>query len=265
MARVFNGSSQYLETITPVVTSLPVTFSCWIYATAISRFQCAMCISRGTHGTNNDLFRLMAYNTNVIEAASFLGTTPTVSTTSGTISANTWHHLAATFSAASGQYAWLDTTKSTSGGNSQSPASLDRTSIGRQYVLNTQFFPFQGRVAFSSVWNAVLSDDEIASLGQKLNGVPCGVHPTRIRPESLVACWPLGGFDGDHDGDIWADAYNLTAYNSPTWDEGPAVLYSVPPQIIYPASAGGDGGGSPLTSWWAWNQFGTPLDHGARN
>lgn len=22
---------------------------------------------------------------------------------------------------------------------------------------------------------------------------------------------------------------------------------------------------SPLTSWWAWNQFGTPLDHGARN
>lgn len=25
------------------------------------------------------------------------------------------------------------------------------------------------------------------------------------------------------------------------------------------------GGGSPLTSWWAWNQFGTPLDHGARN
>lgn len=48
----------------------------------------------------------------------------------------------------------------------------------------------------------------------------------------------------------------------------PGIAYESQPRRMLPylieADAGG-GGGSPLTSWWAWNQFGTPLDHGARN
>lgn len=250
MARVFNGSSQYCELSSAVLTSLPVTFSCWIYATAINRYQCAMCISRATATPDADLLRLMVYNTNVVECASFQGTSPTVSTTSGTISVNTWHHIAATFSSASGQYAWLDSTKSSSGGNSRTPSSLDRTSIGREIVNSTGFFYWQGRIAYPAIWNVVLSDDEIADLGRKLNSAPCGVHPTRIRPESLVACYPLGGFHGDDDRDVFGQ-YDLTAYGGPTFDESPPVVYPSDALITdlgEVAGGGGGGGGGGIVS-----------------
>jgi hypothetical protein len=123
---------------------------------------------------------------------------------------------------------------------------------------------FNGRVAYAAAWNAALTADDAADLGRKLNGVPCGVHPTRIRPESLVACHPLGGFHGEHDGDIWKDAYNLTATGSPTWDESPAVIYPSRKKIIFPVSSPAPPS-STKYSWWAWNTFGTPLDHDARS
>lgn len=242
MARVFNGSSQYCERTSAVLTSLPVTFSCWIYATAVSRYQVAMCISRSTHPTYYDFLRLMVFNDNTVNATSIFRTTGTSSTTAGTISVNTWHHIAATFSASGGQYVWLEATKSSSGGNSQAIEGVDRTSIGREIANSTQFFPFQGRIAFPAVWNVVLSDDEIADLGRKLNGVPCGVHPARIRPESLVACWPLGGFEGDDDRDLFG-AFDLTATGTPTFGESPAVIYPTGGIITDLGQVSGGGGG----------------------
>ena len=218
MARSLNGSTQYLESTTAVVTGLPVTFSCWVYPTAISRFQAAMCISRATGAVDQDLLRLIVYNTNVIEAASFQATTPTVSTTIGTITANAWHHLAATFSSSGGQFVWLNGTKSSSGGNSRVPAGLDRTSIGRQIVNSTQFFPWQGRIAEAAVYSVVLDDAEIAAMAD-------GYTPLQIRPQSLVAYYPLGGHYGQLDVDRWKNRYDLTAYNSPTWADHPRVIY----------------------------------------
>ena len=221
MARTFNGSTQFCERASAVRATLPLTISCWIYPTTVSVFQVAAAISHATSAVVGDLFRLMIYNTNVIECASFVGTTATVATTSGTISANAWHHIAATFSSASGQYAWLNGTKGTNGGNSRTPATADTTSIGREVTNNTQYFPFAGRIAEVAFYSVVLDDAEIVAMNR-------GYTPLEIRPASLVAYYPLGGHYGQFDLDRWKNRYDLTAYNSPTWADHPRVIYPGP-------------------------------------
>jgi hypothetical protein len=45
-----------------------------------------------------------------------------------------------------------------------------------------------GRIAEAGIWNVALSDREVAALAS-------GVHPARMRPDALVAYWPLWGDD----------------------------------------------------------------------
>lgn len=239
MARVFNGSTQYLSNTSFPNASLPITIAAWIKPNSTSGFQ-RVGVWRDVNGSQVAGSILLNYPSAGNLANQVLGSSGnSLPSATGTVSVGTWHH-AAVVSTSTRARAYLD-------GVAGSDATYTLTTFsGVTYfdvaiIGNIQYY--NGTLAFLAVWSAELNADEITSLGQKLNGVPCGVHPTRIRPESLVACWPLGGFDGDHDGDIWANSYNLTAYNSPTWDEGPAVMYSVPPQIIYPASTGGGGGG----------------------
>ena len=223
MARVFNGSSQYLSNTSFATMTFPCTISAWFWTTNSGALQRVASIANGSGHVLASL--LVNYGgAGTIAAQMYDGSINAFSTASG-VGLNTWHHAAAVVES-NGVTMYLDVaaaTKTTYSGPSISGMSL----IQVGYYPGTQYL--NGREAFLAIHSAALAADEIASLGQKLNGVPCGVHPSRIRPESLVACWPLGGFDGDHDGDIWANAYNLTAYNSPTWDESPAVLYSAGP------------------------------------
>jgi hypothetical protein len=152
------------------------------------------------------------------------------------MSINTWHH-AAVVSESTQATVYLDGTQGTVATYmNPSFTSVNRFHVG--YLPSTQYL--SGRAAYVAAWNAALTADEIADLGRKLNGAPCGVHPIRIRPESLVACWPLGGFHGEHDGDIWKDSYNLTPSGTPTWEESPPVVYPSRSQSIFLPLVTGD-------------------------
>lgn len=215
MGRTFDGSTQYSEATSAAVAGVPVTFSCWIRPAAISRFQVAMCVSKNNGLVVGDLFRLMAYNTNVIECASFSGATPTVSTTSGTIVANAWQHIAATFSVAAGQYAWLNGVKSSSGGNSQTPAAPNTTTIGSEATNSLRFFYFQGSIADAAIWNDVLSDGELTRLAN-------GESPQSIGRASRVGWWHRRRDEfGTTDRDFSGYARELTPSGSPTWSDDP--------------------------------------------
>jgi hypothetical protein len=73
-----------------------------------------------------------------------------------------------------------------------------------------------GAIALPSIWNIDLSDEEVAMLAS-------GMYiPTDIRPGNLVGYWPLHPRMGDVD--LGPYGYHLTAYNSPTWTDGPPQL-----------------------------------------
>lgn len=258
MARVFNGSSQYASNTSFASGAFPITISTWFQTTTTSGFQrVASWMNSGSDVLASILLNYPSAGS--IANQTYLSGVNSLPSISG-MSANTWHH-AAVVSTNTGNTVYLDGVQGSS--LSYTPPSISGfTFFHLGYIPSTQYL--NGRAAYVAVYNAALTADEIADLGRKLNGAPCGVHPIRIRPESLVACWPLGGFHGEHDGDIWKDSYNLTAYGSPTWDESPAVIYPSRKKIIFPVSSAAPPS-STKYSWWAWNTFGTPLDHDARS
>jgi hypothetical protein len=266
VARVFNGSSQYLERSGDLVGSAPVTLSCWFRADNATQLHPLITVESTAY---SDWISLMADGVTAgdpIQANAASGGSVSIATVSS-FSANTWHHAAATFYPVFGtfigdRYAFIDGVAGAKGSGTQ---SYMRTPIKTRIGIHGGYGAYLlGRIAYVAIWNVALTADEIADLGRKLNGAPCGVHPIRIRPESLVGCWPLGGFHGEHDGDIWANSYNMTASGSPTWDESPAVIYPSRKKIIFPVSSAAPPS-STKYSWWAWNTFGTPLDHDARS
>lgn len=268
MARVFvRATGNYLETTTFPSVALPFTVVYWFYATDVTNIHYGWSASANIAGNVSYFFLGPRGDVSGDPIHAIADNEPSgtgIAATSSGYSANTWHHAAGVFSSSTSRSVYLDGGSKVTNTTSASPDSINTMNVGAFYYTNTRFAGFGGRIAYLAMWNVALSDDEIADLGRKLNGVPCGVHPIRIRPESLVACYPLGGFHGEHDGDIWKDSYNLTPSGTPTWEESPAVIYPSRKKIIFPASSPAPPS-STKYSWWAWNTFGTPLDHGARS
>jgi hypothetical protein len=179
--------------------------------------------------------------------------------TTSAYSANTWHHALAVFNSQTDRRIYLDGgakgTNSTSGGAMSSVTGLI---LGAGTDGSGGFTSyFSGRVDEAGIWNAALTDADAASLAR-------GCTPIQVCPSKLAAYYPLGGHYGQLDVDRWKNRYDLTPTGSPTWADHPRVIYPrrsfwVPsPSVAGPPS-------STKYSWWAWNTFGTPLDHGARS
>lgn len=255
MARSFNGSNQYIETSSFPNASLPVTMSAWFYPASTSGFQRVSVWSSPGGGQAAASLLLNYPGAGQLSNQVYKGGTNVLPTGSGTFTTNAWNH-GAVVSGATAARCYLNG----SVGSDATYVALTFSSctiLGVGRVQNTQFL--NGRVAELGVWNVELTAAEIAALAK-------GYTPLEIRPDALLAYYPLGGHYGQLDLDRWKNRYDLTPANSPTWVDHPRVIY--PPPGVWPlttATGGGGGGGSPLTSWWAWNQFGTPLDHGARN
>jgi hypothetical protein len=72
---------------------------------------------------------------------------------------------------------------SSSGLTNRTPASINRFSLGRKASSATPQ-NFTGAMAWAAVWNVALEAHEARALWE-------GEHPTRVRPQGLIAYWPL--------------------------------------------------------------------------
>lgn len=230
MARLFDDAqNEYLEVTAAVVSTVPFTMACWFWSDSIALDQTLTSIA-DTAGTSN-YFRMVAaggVGGDPIRAQCADGTTRTAQTSTGW-SVNKWYHACSVFAAADDRRVYLDGGGKGTDANSATPAGLDVTTLG---ILkrSTLIHYHSGRIALATIWGAALTDGEVASLA-------AGWHPTVIRPDALVACWPLGGFDtNETDGgtapDIWG-GYDLTAFSDTT---GPGIA-NHPGGLIYPTGA----------------------------
>jgi len=86
--------------------------------------------------------------------------------------------------------------------------------VGCDYGWAAREAYFSGSIAEVGVWNVALTDAEAAILAK-------GYSPLLIRPQSLVAYYPL---IRDTDDDI-VGGYSMTPINAPTIAAHPRVLY----------------------------------------
>lgn len=189
MARWFEANkSQYLESVTTPVTSIPLTFAGWFYVNTI-----------GTGGTifsiadslGSNYFTLLLDNgTNGTVSAEKGGGTNAHTTTTYTV--GRWHHGCALFGqnliggggAVPNVVCYLN-----GGGRAVNSSATTETGVNKMNigVLNTGglFSKMDGALAEVAVWQTILMDSEIKALA-------AGVPPWMVQQKFLRGYWLPG-------------------------------------------------------------------------
>jgi hypothetical protein len=188
MAYDFNGSTQRLTISAATATAAPLTMACWFNADNTSAFGMLMNIA--STQPFNSRYRLEVRGDVAGDPLRLLiddnaGVIATADTTSG-YSASTWTHACAVFASNSSRSVLINGGSKGTNTTTASPnaAHFDRLTIGAQHFSTTINAWFDGRIAEAGVWNAALTDAEIASLA---DGMTCD----KVRPQSLVFYAPL--------------------------------------------------------------------------
>ncbi len=232
MARAFTAaSSMYLENTSAPVTAAPCSMSCWFYANDVTANHTLMSVADSA--TNTDAFVLRAAGVaagDPVRAIAEAGGSSGVSSTTA-YSAATWSQAGAVFASSTSRTAYLNGVAATANTTAITPSSLDRVSIGNlDWTPRAQYT--DGRIAEAAIWDAALTDAEMAMLGK-------GYCPLFVRPESLVCYWPLhGNYSPEID---VVGTFPLTLVNSPTHQDHPKVLRPATRQFRYGVTAAGGG------------------------
>ena len=221
MARNFaSASSQYLTSAT-VGSAFPFTYACWFNVTNTTAYHYLM--SSADTATDTNYFALGAGGAEpgdpVFAEVNASSTYVLVGTSTG-YSANTWHHACAVFESATSRSVYIDGGSKGTSTTSRAPAGLDNTTIG-SIVLNSAAYYADGLIAEAAIYDVALSDADVLMLAKS-------VSPLAVKPQSLVAYWPLIGRTSPEIDVVGGFGQTLT--NTPTTGAHPRIYY---PHSLY--------------------------------
>lgn len=225
MAIDLNGSNQYLARTEAITVTLPFTMACWANFDGVQQPGImAICLEATSnlkgHAilTYNDTVRAVTQNVTFGEAV-----------TTGTFSPGSWFHACGVWSADNARAAYVNGGgKGTNSTNITAPATPNRTMIGAYYYNSSVVGFVNGKVAEAAIWSLALSDAEVALLAS-------GVSPLFVKPEALLAYWPLIIYDAVQEMNV-VSHQTLGAANSPASYPHPPILRTSSPFAIPPVT-----------------------------
>lgn len=176
--QLLTASSQKLRNDSGVVTSLPLTLSC--FARSTTHANSRVLLGVGDLGESH-FFALRQFTSTTVQFSAFDGGT-TRNASGGLDVSGQWTHWAGVAVSATSRVCYRDGVAGTASTPSVNPSSLGFTSIGCSGSGSSNFY--NGIVAFPAIWNVALTAGEIRQLAQ-------GADPRTIRPQNLAAFWPL--------------------------------------------------------------------------
>jgi hypothetical protein len=183
MARDLDGSADYLERTTAILTATPATFAIWFRADTVTGSHRLITIN--DRGIAGDLLSLYQEAATLVAQHHDGGAGASSAVSSGTVVQDQWHHGAAVFDDDTNRHAYLDGGNKVSNSLVQNLVDVDTTTIGSMdYTSRIQYF--NGDVAEAAIWNVALTDGEIKSLA-------AGMLPSKIRSANLLGYWPIYG------------------------------------------------------------------------
>lgn len=184
MAYDFDGTDDYIEAASAVLTAAPITMACWFNSDSDTATQSLVSI---TNAGGQERFLLQAAGAitgDPIRALAVASNSGATASSDTGYTANTWHHAAAVFASATSRTAYIDGVGGTAETSSRSPTGLTTTRIGVTVQGGSRAQYLNGRLAEVAIWNVALDTTEIAALAK-------GFRPSLIRPGSLRLYVPL--------------------------------------------------------------------------
>jgi len=203
MARLFDKSiPQYLQIDEAVISAAyPLTLACWFKTTTDTTAGGLIWIGDKDYEDRWQLLYLQPAQG--VKAYSKQGSGG-IALSTAAYSPGVWQHACGVFAAANLRAAYVNGGNKGTDTASVTPTGFDRVGIG-MFRDSSPSSPVDAAIAEIGIWNAALTDAEVASLA-------AGFSPLLVRPANLVAYWPL---IRDEDIDI-VGGYKLTAYGAPT-------------------------------------------------
>ena len=190
MAYQLNGSSQFIGSAagTAFNGTGDCTLACWFWTSATASDQALIAYETESNADGRYILAASGSSTgNKIAAQSGNASVIQAARTTLSFSTNTWQHAAAVHSGTSSRSAYLNGQGKVTDTNTHIfYANAQYVHVGAIYYpgLNVTSAYLNGRVAETAIWNAALTDTEIASLA-------AGFTPDQIRPQSLQFYAPL--------------------------------------------------------------------------
>jgi hypothetical protein len=183
MARNFAVASSHYLTGSPPVTVAGFTVAVFVKATTIVDAG-IVCIGSGS---NAQFLELRVNSAGDVIVSQFDGTSENRARLNGFLTAGAKTHLAGVFTSNSSRALYINgALQSTDTNVCSANTGLDTLTVGCTYRSGTRANFFDGVIAEVAYWSAALTADEIASLSK-------GFSPGLVRPQSLVAYYPLIG------------------------------------------------------------------------
>jgi hypothetical protein len=141
--------------------SSPLTISAWIYLTSnASTNNLRTIISWGSAAVGQGRFLGVNNTSNNLEFGTYGGNT----TSSTSLSLNTWYHVAATVTSGATKL-YIDGSLDTTGSNTLNSFTYSKTHVGELYYATTNSARhFAGNIDELALFNSVLSADEITQV-----------------------------------------------------------------------------------------------------
>jgi hypothetical protein len=214
-----NGSTQYLERLSAVITVYPATIVGYLNSNSATATQIMAALA--TAGSADSLGYAWAAGDvagDSLRAGIYVGGVGDSANTTSGYSTSTWHHFICEFASSTSRTVWIDNGSSGTDTTSRGPATPDRTSIGRIYVGGIDSGYFNGLLAEIAFYSATLTATSRARLF-------AGWYPRYVQAADLVSYYPLPNVNdiSDH----WG-ANHMTAYGSPTTGASHPTMYKPP-------------------------------------
>lgn len=220
MARGVYSTSNYLRSTATPITGTPMTLACWAYQVTSANWERSLINVCRSYNSHNQ-WRLSAGYSSYRVVAIANDTTQTSYASSATdIPANAWFHAAAVFSSSTSRYAYLNGVPGTQNTTSRAPTGVNRIGLGingSSLVGNASDNQY---IAEACIYGTALSTGEIEQLAR-------GYSPLLVRPQDLVAYWPLVRGDGSGNEPDVIGGYTLT-------ETGTVGVQTHVPKLILP-------------------------------
>lgn len=236
MARLFTAASGEIAAYTTAapLTGTPLTLVAWVKLTAVrSVTQTVIGIhDKDSIGIEGRQGWFIGINTGEQVVARTQVNTATAESVyvASTVGTTGFTHCAAVFASDASRIAYYNGLAATEETTSRTPTLPDTVSIGGHlYNTSTIARTWDGDVAEAAIYNVGLTAAEVAMLA-------AGYSPLMVRPEALVAYWPLVGRNSPET-DI-VGKYDLTLTGT-TASPHPRIIRPSAKILTFPSAAGG--------------------------